>query len=47
MKWRVVVCLMAFVSLFGAATYAQDVPKFDVFAGYSYVREKSCHLWSR
>ena len=32
-------CLMASVSLFGAATYAQDVPKFDVFAGYSYMRE--------
>ena len=39
MKWKVVVYLMAFVSLFGAATYAQDVPKFDVFAGYSYIRE--------
>ena len=39
MKWKVVVYLMAFASLFGAATYAQDVPKFDVFAGYSYVRE--------
>ena len=35
MKWKVVVCLMAFVSLFDAGTYAQDVPKFDVFAGYS------------
>jgi len=39
MKWKVVVCLLAFVSLFGAAAYAQDTPKFDVFAGYSYVRE--------
>ena len=39
MKWKVVVCLLAFVSLFGAAAHAQDVPKFDVFAGYSYVRE--------
>src|SRR5258708_33531049 len=38
MKWKVVVCLLAFVSLFGAAAYAQDTPKFDVFAGYSYVR---------
>jgi hypothetical protein len=29
MKCKVVVCLLAFVSLFGAATYAQDEPKFD------------------
>jgi hypothetical protein len=34
MKWKVVACLLAFVSLSGATTYAQDVPKFDVFAGY-------------
>jgi outer membrane immunogenic protein len=39
MKWKVVVCLSAFISLFGAAAHAQDIPKFDVFAGYSYVRE--------
>ena len=39
MKSQVVVCLLALVSLFGAAAQAQDVPKFDVFAGYSYVRE--------
>ena len=38
MKLPVVVCLLALVSLFGAAAQAQDVPKFDVFAGYSYVR---------
>jgi len=38
MKLQVVVCLLALVSLFGAAAQAQDVPKFDVFAGYSYVR---------
>jgi hypothetical protein len=30
---------MAFVSPLGAETYAQDVPKFAGFAGYSYVRE--------
>jgi opacity protein-like surface antigen len=39
MKLKVVVCLLVFTSLFGAAAQAQDVPKFDVFAGYSYVRE--------
>jgi opacity protein-like surface antigen len=39
MKRTFVVCLIAFVSLFGAAAYAQDLPKFDLFAGYSYVRD--------
>src|SRR5271165_263390 len=39
MKLKVVVCLLAFASLFGAGANAQDAPKFDVFAGYSYVRE--------
>jgi opacity protein-like surface antigen len=39
MKLRVVVSLAAFFSLRGAATYAQDNPKLDVFAGYSYVRD--------
>ena len=44
MNRKFVVCLLAFVSLsavslFGSAAYAQDTPKFDVFAGYSYVRE--------
>jgi outer membrane immunogenic protein len=38
MKVNVVVCLLALVSLFGTATYAQDVPKFDLFTGYSYLR---------
>ena len=38
MKLKVVVCLPALASLFGAAASAQDVPKRDVFAGYSYVR---------
>jgi hypothetical protein len=44
MNRKFVVCLLAFVSLsavslFGSAACAQDTPKFDVFAGYSYVRE--------
>src|SRR5947207_10518469 len=39
MNWKVVVCLLAFVSFCAANTYAQDVPKVDVFAAYSYVRE--------
>jgi outer membrane immunogenic protein len=38
MKLKVVVCLLAFASLFGAAARAQDGSKFDLFAGYSYVR---------
>ena len=38
MKRKVVVCLLAFLSLTGAAL-AQDVPKLDIFAGYSYFRE--------
>src|SRR5271168_236233 len=39
MKLKVVVCLLAFLSFFGVAAKAQDIPKFDIFAGYSYVRE--------
>jgi len=39
MKLRVVVCLLAFLSFLGGAAYAQDTPKVDIFAGYSYVRE--------
>ena len=39
MKVKFVVCLLAFGSLFGVTARAQDTPKFDVFAGYSYVRE--------
>jgi hypothetical protein len=38
MKLKVVVCLLAFASLFAAGVSAQDVQKFDLFAGYSYVR---------
>lgn len=32
------VCLFGMVLLFGAAAAAQETPKVDVFAGYSYVR---------
>jgi outer membrane immunogenic protein len=39
MKLRAVVSLLAFLSLSGAAVYAQETPKLDIFAGYSYVRE--------
>jgi len=38
MKLKAVVCLLAVVSLFSATVSAQEVPKFDLFAGYSYVR---------
>ena len=38
MKKRMVVCLVAFLSLCGVAAQAQETPKVDVFAGYSYVR---------
>jgi hypothetical protein len=38
MKLKVVVCLLAFASLFTVAASAQDVPKLDIFAGYSYFR---------
>lgn len=38
MKLKAVVCLLAFFS-FTAAAFAQDTPKFDIFAGYSYVRD--------
>jgi opacity protein-like surface antigen len=38
MKFRVVVSLLAFVSLFGVAGQAQERKTIDVFAGYSYVR---------
>jgi len=38
MKLKLVVSLVAVLSLFGASAYAQDTPKVDVFAGYSYVR---------
>lgn len=39
MKWKLLVSLLAVVSLFSATAQAQDVSKVDIFAGYSYVRE--------
>lgn len=39
MKWKLLVSLLAVVSLFRATAQAQDVSKVDIFAGYSYVRE--------
>ncbi|HEY6128287.1 MAG TPA: outer membrane beta-barrel protein [Candidatus Acidoferrum sp.] len=39
MNVKVVVCLLGLGSLCGVSARAQDAPKFDVFAGYSYVRE--------
>ncbi len=38
MRMRIVVCLLAFLSLCGGAVRAQDTSKVDIFAGYSYVR---------
>jgi opacity protein-like surface antigen len=39
MNWKVLASLLAVASLFGATARAQDTPKVDIFAGYSYVRE--------
>jgi outer membrane immunogenic protein len=39
MKWKLLVSLSAVLSFFGATVHAQDTPKVDIFAGYSYVRE--------
>jgi opacity protein-like surface antigen len=39
MKWKLLVSLMVVLSFFGATARAQDIPKVDIFAGYSYVRE--------
>lgn len=40
MNWKVAVCLVGLLalSLFGSTANAQEEPKVDVFAGYSYVR---------
>src|SRR2546428_11941448 len=39
MKLKLVVCSLAVLFLFGATARAQETaPKFDVFAGYSYVQ---------
>ena len=35
---RHLVCLLGVLFLFGAKAKAQETPKVDVFAGYSYVR---------
>jgi opacity protein-like surface antigen len=40
MKLKLVVSLLAVLSLFGVSAHAQDTPKVDIFAGYSYVRDK-------
>jgi outer membrane protein W len=38
MKWKLLVSLCAFAVLFATSAKAQDDSKFDVFAGYSYLR---------
>lgn len=38
MKWKVVVSLLGFLSLFAAANQAQEFSKLSLFGGYSYVR---------
>jgi hypothetical protein len=38
MKIKVVVCLLGFLSVLGATARGQEFSKFDLFAGYSYVR---------
>src|ERR1700723_2053163 len=39
MKWKLLVSLLAFAALFATSVKAQDNPKFEVFAGYSYFRD--------
>jgi outer membrane immunogenic protein len=38
MRLWVIVSLIALLSFFNAAAHAQETPKVDIFAGYSYVR---------
>jgi opacity protein-like surface antigen len=38
MKLKLLVSLLAVLSLFGVTARAQETPKVDVFAGYSYLR---------
>jgi outer membrane protein W len=38
MKWKLLVSLLAFAALFASSAKAQDDSKFDIFAGYSYMR---------
>ena len=40
---RKVVCLLGLVFLFSLSAAAQDVPKVDLFAGYSYVHTEPWH----
>jgi opacity protein-like surface antigen len=39
MRKRMVVSLLGFLSLCGGIAHAQETPKIDVFAGYSYIRD--------
>jgi hypothetical protein len=39
MKWKLLVYLLACAALFATCARAQDNPKFEVFAGYSYLRD--------
>src|SRR5258707_13330160 len=39
MKLRIVVCLLAPSTVFGLASKAQELPKIDVSANYSYFRD--------
>lgn len=39
MKLRIVVSVLALLTICGGTAYAQETPKVDIFAGYSYVRE--------
>jgi hypothetical protein len=38
MKFRIVVSLLAFATVFGLSTTAQELPKLDASVGYSYLR---------
>src|ERR1700742_1619967 len=41
MKMRVVVCLLGFLSILTATARGQELSRFDLFAGYSYVRART------
>jgi len=38
MKWKSIVSLLAVLSFLGATARAQETPKVDIFAGYSYLQ---------
>jgi Outer membrane protein beta-barrel domain len=38
MKWKLVVSLLAVLTFSAVSVYAQEYPKVDVFAGYSYLQ---------